>query len=174
MNTCGYSPYITSSLTRGWVCRLQLLLSFASAFSGPSPAGLMTIFYFLRFETPPTWKARSPYLRISPRIWVTRFYPQALGSLFVASYNSQGYGGSIGPASTRYNQLTWTDKRSRSLLPASSRHAHTWHRAPLGPMAIYLFNVKTFVFFFFRWSSLLIKEGLVKSKSHCDWRSVNQ
>jgi hypothetical protein len=25
--------------------------------------------------------------------------------------------------------------RSRSLLPATSRQAHTWHRAPLGPMA---------------------------------------
>jgi hypothetical protein len=25
---------------------------------------------------------------------------------------------------------------------------HSWHRAPLGPMAIYLFSVKTFVFFF--------------------------
>jgi hypothetical protein len=31
MNTCGYSPYVTSSLTRGWVCRLQLLLALASA-----------------------------------------------------------------------------------------------------------------------------------------------
>jgi hypothetical protein len=25
LNTCSYSPCITSSLTRGWVCRLQLL-----------------------------------------------------------------------------------------------------------------------------------------------------
>jgi hypothetical protein len=31
-NTCGHSPYITSSLTRGWVCHLQLLLALASAF----------------------------------------------------------------------------------------------------------------------------------------------
>jgi hypothetical protein len=30
-NTCGYSPYVISSLTRGWVCRLQLLLALASA-----------------------------------------------------------------------------------------------------------------------------------------------
>jgi hypothetical protein len=30
-NTCGYSPYVTSSLTRGWICRLQLLLVLASA-----------------------------------------------------------------------------------------------------------------------------------------------
>jgi hypothetical protein len=35
-----------------------------------------------------------------------------------------------------------------SLLPATSQHGHSWHRAPLGPMAIYLFNVKTLCFFF--------------------------
>jgi hypothetical protein len=32
------------------------------SFSGPSRAGLMTTFYCLRFETPPTWRAKSPYL----------------------------------------------------------------------------------------------------------------
>jgi hypothetical protein len=31
LNTCGHSPYITSTLTRGWVCRLQSLLGLASA-----------------------------------------------------------------------------------------------------------------------------------------------
>jgi hypothetical protein len=30
MDTCGHSPYVTYSLTRGWVCRLQLLLGLAS------------------------------------------------------------------------------------------------------------------------------------------------
>jgi hypothetical protein len=34
----------------------------AQSFLGPSPAGLVTIFYSLRFETPPTWRARSSYL----------------------------------------------------------------------------------------------------------------
>jgi hypothetical protein len=34
----------------------------AQSFSGPSPAGLMIIFYSLRLETSPTWRARSPYL----------------------------------------------------------------------------------------------------------------
>jgi hypothetical protein len=29
---------------------------------GPSPAGLMNKFYSLKFETPPTWRARFPYL----------------------------------------------------------------------------------------------------------------
>jgi hypothetical protein len=32
---------------------------------------------------------------------------------------------------------------------ATSQHGHSWHRAPLGPMVIYLFSVKTFVFFSF-------------------------
>jgi hypothetical protein len=32
------------------------------SFLGPSPAGLVTIFYCLRFETPPTWRVRYPYL----------------------------------------------------------------------------------------------------------------
>jgi hypothetical protein len=31
LNTCGYSPYVTSSLTRGWVFLLKLLLVLASA-----------------------------------------------------------------------------------------------------------------------------------------------
>jgi hypothetical protein len=33
LNTCGYSPYVTSFITRGWVCRLQLLLALVSAVS---------------------------------------------------------------------------------------------------------------------------------------------
>jgi hypothetical protein len=58
------------SQTRGPVCRLQLLLSSPDqSFSGPSPMGLVSILYCLRFET----------------------------SLFVASYDSQGYGGNIPP-----------------------------------------------------------------------------
>jgi hypothetical protein len=52
-------------------------------------------------------------------------------------------------------------EQSSSLLPATSRHGHSWHRAPLGPMAIYLFNVKTFVPPppFFRCSSFVKKGG---------------
>jgi hypothetical protein len=57
------------SLTRERVYRLQFLLTLASAFSGPSPVELATIFYYLTFET----------------------------ALFVASYGSQGYDGGIRP-----------------------------------------------------------------------------
>jgi hypothetical protein len=48
------------------------------SFLGLSPAGLMTIFYCLRFDTLPTWRVRSPYLyppgtgwhSYTPRHWV--------------------------------------------------------------------------------------------------------
>jgi hypothetical protein len=41
----------------------------AQSISGPSPAELVTIFYCLRLETPPTWWARSPYLYPSETGW---------------------------------------------------------------------------------------------------------
>jgi hypothetical protein len=49
--------------------------STAQSFSGPSPLGLMITFYCLRFETPPTWRARSPCASV--RIW-TRSGPSLL------------------------------------------------------------------------------------------------
>jgi hypothetical protein len=58
--------------------------------------------------------------------------------------------------------------RSRSLMPVISRHAHAWPRAPMGPMAIYLFNVKTFVFLL---SLILLidKGGVGLFYIHIDW-----
>jgi hypothetical protein len=42
LNTYGFSPHVTSSLTRGWVYRLELLpVSLAQSFLVPSPAGPM-------------------------------------------------------------------------------------------------------------------------------------
>jgi hypothetical protein len=57
-------PRITPSLTRRWVCRLQLLLpSPAHSFSGPSPVWPTVIFYCPRFGTsllaPPTTRRAS-------------------------------------------------------------------------------------------------------------------
>jgi hypothetical protein len=34
----------------------------AQSFSGSGPSGLMTKFFCLEFETPPTWRTRPPYL----------------------------------------------------------------------------------------------------------------
>jgi hypothetical protein len=53
------------------------------SFLGPRPVGHMTIFYCLRFKTPPTWRTRSPYLYLpetwwpsyNPRHWVSFLLP---------------------------------------------------------------------------------------------------
>jgi hypothetical protein len=63
LNPCGYSPCVTCSLTRGWVCRLELLLDIArEIILGAESRGTHNVFYRLTFETVPTWRARSPYL----------------------------------------------------------------------------------------------------------------
>jgi hypothetical protein len=68
LNTCGHSPYITSSLTRRLVCHLQLFLAPASAF-------------ILGSESRGT---RDHILLCQIRDF-----------LFVCSYDSQSYGGGI-------------------------------------------------------------------------------
>jgi hypothetical protein len=90
LNSCDYSPYVTSYLTRGWVCRLQLLLVLVSAVIFRSqPRGtndhilLSQIRDFLNLE------GQIPVF-ISPRNRVAQLYPEALGSLFVAFYDSGG------------------------------------------------------------------------------------
>jgi hypothetical protein len=72
------------------VSRLQFLLaSQARSFASPSAAGLTTIFCCLRLETLPTWRARSPQEEGGPVL------SPGTESLFVAFYDSQGYGRSI-------------------------------------------------------------------------------
>jgi hypothetical protein len=61
--------------------------------SGPSPAELVTTSYCLTWDCP-NQESQVPVF-ISPRNRVAQLYPQALGSLFVTSYGSQGYNGGI-------------------------------------------------------------------------------
>jgi hypothetical protein len=94
LNICSHNPYVTCSLTRRWVCRLQYCWSsLAKSFSCPSPAVLMTTFYCLRFENPKFW-GRGHRIYI-PQEEGDSVIPQPLGFLFLASYDSQGYGGDI-------------------------------------------------------------------------------
>jgi hypothetical protein len=83
------------SLAGERVCRLQLLLALASAIIFRSEFRethdhilLSQIWNFANLED---WVP----MFISPRNRVTQLYRQALGSLFVTSYDSQGYGGGI-------------------------------------------------------------------------------
>jgi hypothetical protein len=93
LNAGCYSPYVTSSLTR-MVCRLQLLLVLASAVILRSESRGTHDHIFLS-QTPDSPNLEGQVLVfISPRNRVARF-PQALRSLFVASYDSQGYDGGL-------------------------------------------------------------------------------
>jgi hypothetical protein len=72
------------------------------SFSGPSPAGLVTTFYCIKFETPPTWRARPQYLyppgtgwsSYTPRHWVPFLSPpttrRATVELFDPAYKPLG------------------------------------------------------------------------------------
>jgi hypothetical protein len=79
LNTCVHSLYVTSSLMRGWVCHLQMLLALASTVILSSEShGTHDHILLLRFETPSTCRARSLYLcspgaelpSYNPRHWV--------------------------------------------------------------------------------------------------------
>jgi hypothetical protein len=95
LNTCGHSPYVTSSLTRGWVCSLQLLLAVGGAVILRSESRRTRDHILLsRYETPPNLKGQVDVF-ISPRNRVAQLYPQALGSFSVAPFDTQGYGGGI-------------------------------------------------------------------------------
>jgi hypothetical protein len=101
LNTCGHSPYVTSSLMRGWVCHLQLLLFLTSAailrFESSRTYGHILLSQIL---DSPNLEGQVPVF-ISPRKSVDQLYPQALGFRLVASYNSQGYSIVLKPASTQ-------------------------------------------------------------------------
>jgi hypothetical protein len=113
LNLCGYSPYLTSSLTRGWICRLQLLLVLASAVILRSEShGTHYHILLSQIRDSPNLEGQVPVF-ISPRNRVALLYPQALGSLFVASYDSHGYGGGI---RTRIHTAIWAYTTSSNLM----------------------------------------------------------
>jgi hypothetical protein len=97
LNTCIHSPYVTSSLAIGWVCRLQMLLVLASAVILKSEShGTHDHILLSQIPDSPNLEDQVPVF-ISPRNRVLQIYPQPLRSLFVAPYVSQGYRGAIRP-----------------------------------------------------------------------------
>jgi hypothetical protein len=117
--------------------------------------GLMATFYCLRFQTPPTWRARSPYLYPSgtrrqgctPRHWVPFLSPPMTHRAMVEVFD---------PPPNSRTDLSRAEQSS-SLLPATSQHGHSRHRAPLGPIC----SVSRHLFFFpFIDPPLIKREGL--------------
>jgi hypothetical protein len=106
-NTCCYSPYETFSLTRGWVCRLQLLLGLASAVILRSKSrGTDDNILLPQIPDSPTWRATSQYLYppgtgwpgYTPRHWVPFSSPPTTRRATVEVFD---------PAITQDTQLIW-------------------------------------------------------------------
>jgi hypothetical protein len=77
---CGYSPCVTSSLTKGWVCHLQLLLALASAvILRVESHGTHDHILLSRIPDSPNLEGQIPVF-ISPRNRVAWLYPRALSS----------------------------------------------------------------------------------------------
>jgi hypothetical protein len=79
MSICGYSPYATSSLKRGWICRLQLLLVLASTvILGSESPGTHDHILLSQIRNSPNLEGQVPYLyppgtrrpSYIPRHWV--------------------------------------------------------------------------------------------------------
>jgi hypothetical protein len=78
---------------RGCVCSLQLLLDLDSAVTlRPDSCGARDYNLQSQIRDSPNLVDQVPVFT-SPKNRVARLYPQALRSLFVASYDSHGYGG---------------------------------------------------------------------------------
>jgi hypothetical protein len=82
LKTCGCSPYVTSCLTRGWVCRLQLLLVLVSAVIITSESrGTHDHILLSQIRDSPNLEGQVPVL-ISPRNRVAQLYPLGTGFHF--------------------------------------------------------------------------------------------
>jgi hypothetical protein len=115
LNTCGYSLYITSSLTRGWVCRLQLLLVFAKAVIVESEScGTHDHILLSHFRDCPNLDGQVPVF-ISPRYRVAQLYPQGLGSISSPPTTRRATVEVFEPASTQ-EKLSVHKNASRLLL----------------------------------------------------------
>jgi hypothetical protein len=85
MNFCGYSPYVTSSPTRGWVCRLQLLLVLVSAVILRSDShGTLDHNLLSQTGDSPNLEGQVPEF-ILARNRLAQLNPKSLISLFVSS-----------------------------------------------------------------------------------------
>jgi hypothetical protein len=98
LNTCDHSPYVTSSLMRGWVCRLQLLLALANTVVLRSKSrGTHDHNLLSQIRDSSNLEDRSPYLyppgtgwpSYTPRHWVPFRIPASTRGLrteFLLSY----------------------------------------------------------------------------------------
>jgi hypothetical protein len=117
------------SLMRGRVCCLQLLLALASVvILGSESCRTPDHIWLSQIQDSPNLEGQVPIF-ISPRNRVAQLYPQALGSLSVTSYSSQGYSSDLPPHKSATTSWSWSYFMTGGLLPISS----SWYQAPWDP-----------------------------------------
>jgi hypothetical protein len=112
------------SLTIGWACRLQLLLTFASEVSLKSDSSGTPV-HIARSQIRRSSNVEDQlWVFISLRNKVSQLHPQVLGSLSVFCYHSQGYCENMRThqKSSQSQSCTMTDGRSDGLF---------WCQAPI-------------------------------------------
>jgi hypothetical protein len=106
------------SLTRERVCRLQLLLVLSSVvILGSESRGISDHISLSQVQDSHSLEGQVTVF-ISPRNRVAQLYPQALGSLFVTSYDSQGYYG-VGIQPHLHTGIQLPSRKFKVCLPAS-------------------------------------------------------
>jgi hypothetical protein len=99
-----------------------------------------SVIYF-SYETPPTWRARSPYL-YPPRNRVAQLYSRTMSSVLVASYGSQGYSGDI--VILFHTNRTTHVKVKVTLRPTISRPVRLGVRRPSGTRDQFFYLLEIF------------------------------
>jgi hypothetical protein len=98
LNTCFHTPYVTSSLTRGWVRSLQLLLVLASTVILSSDSrGTRDHILLSQIQDSPNLEGQVPYLRppgtgtpsYTPRHWVPVSSPPTTRRVMVEVFDSE-------------------------------------------------------------------------------------
>jgi hypothetical protein len=127
LNICGYSPCVTPSLMRGWVCRLQLLLVFTSAVILRAVSHRAHCHILLSqsdSRLSPTWRARSPYLYRPGTEWPSYTHRQWVRSPSSPT-TRRATVEVFDPASSRpaYNPWAWTAYNTPLLIIVSMLRA---------------------------------------------------
>jgi hypothetical protein len=103
------------SLTRGWVCSLQLLLALASAVILRSESrGTHDHILLSQIRDSLNPEGQVPVF-ISPRNRMAQLYPQALGPLFVASYDFHTRLKSLNRILAIFKHLVYTCKKTLAI-----------------------------------------------------------
>jgi hypothetical protein len=131
LNSCGCSPYVTSSLTREWVCRLKLLLVLASAVILRSESrGFHNHILLSQIRDSPNVEGQVPVFiftrnSYTPRQWVPIFSPPTTRRTTVEVFDPASTRDKINP--TPFNSDMGSGEVGRLGIVLSQSYLQTLH-----------------------------------------------